>query len=1305
MTSPQILKEQEVLETPLLLFDCELPSGAVEHWCTHYVTVGGAEYQARVLRHNLFDIKAASEDGFDGVSKVSLTLSNVDSHFSQVERGKGWKGARLTARFVFYALRSQTPASDSQAVFLGLGNAPDEITESTIQLTFTNRLSLQRVVLPDTRIQRRCPWMFPSTAEQRNLAAGGGAEGKYGAFYRCGYSAGEAGGVGNLDPASPFTACDYSREQCQQRGMFDLDNSGNATRRFGGVSFVPSDIIVRSYGEKGSHASPALENQARYNDFVPLVYGTAWYQPPIVFARNDGNLTRLEVLLGGGEIEEVLKVIVNDIDIPLGVNGTNMTGTGWFNVVSHGTRNGGFNLDFTDAQGMPLGEPYGSMAYASVVVPNRISDGKSLPRIKVLVHGLKLAQYDGTGNLIGESFANNPAWVLLDVFRRSGWKWQDIDVSSFKTCADFCAEPVTAKDLHGNPVQVPRYECNLALAQRRSAGDVVRGIRNACGLFVRVGAGGQLELKAETTLALQQPSKPATSNSDGSLDGGWPAYEFGDGSTGYSGILRNASGEPAIRFWARSNADSANRLSVEFQDELNEYQQDSLSLVDVEDATRVGQEVSATFSAIGLPNFSQAGRVMTKTLLKSVDGNDYVEFETSVRALGLLPGDILTVSYLKEGLNRQPYRIIRITPRLNYETARITAQVHHDSWYEADANMGPGRRQRDYEIRVPAPLTGLIVNADGSVDFDITESATEDTDSSVNVMLSVGFYAPSKPSSTLTGVPILGLSTNVDNAGGTLAGGQIFYYGITAVDGSGQESGISFVARAATASGPDSNQVTLTGISLPANSTAFHVYRGKSPTELLRIASDQLPANSFVDDGQVAQLTRPPDPSFDHANFYWRMELVPETSATIFSPNTIGSGDLQMLPNEYRGMVVRITSGTGARQESVISASTETTFTVRPPFVVVPDATSRFIIADSSWSFGARAASSPIRFEVPNRAAATVHVLGRSANPFDEESCFEISPLTRWRIGGAAGSQLDASAPAVPSFGLTVTGRGIVEVGAIGFQDLLNTRGITGGTVTLGFWNELNGPAASQIGAAITAEDPILILSAPGPGLPGQWIQVDLEVMVISEVLADGMQYRVARGSHESTATTHLAGANVFHLDRRVCVLPFVRDFFGSPASGSYSFPVSLPDARIAAAELFVTNARGNSDTARYSFTSTLDSGLRTLSGGQYSIQVEGYLAAQADVAPPLSIEATHVPRDLFATLKAPPSIGPVSLSIKVNGTPYAALTIPAGSTESDTIGGFGLPPLPADGQLSLDILAVGTSANPGRDLTVSIRL
>ncbi len=65
-----------------------------------------------------------------------------------------------------------------------------------MRLSFTNRLNLQRVYLPDITIQKRCPWTFPATAAQRQEAIAGGSKGQFSPFYRCGYSADQTGGAG-----------------------------------------------------------------------------------------------------------------------------------------------------------------------------------------------------------------------------------------------------------------------------------------------------------------------------------------------------------------------------------------------------------------------------------------------------------------------------------------------------------------------------------------------------------------------------------------------------------------------------------------------------------------------------------------------------------------------------------------------------------------------------------------------------------------------------------------------------------------------------------------------------------------------------------------------------------------------------------------------------------------------------------------------------------------------------------------------------------------------------------------------------
>ncbi len=570
---------------------------------------------------------------------------------------------------------------------------------------------------------------------------------------------------------------------------------------FGGIEFVPPAIGVRTYGDKSSHTSAISVNEARYNDFVPMIYGTAWFNPPVVFARNDGNLTRMEVLLGLGEIQGVLKVLVNNVEVPQGIAGTNMTATGWYNIPSLGTRTGACNPDFTDGAGHPAGDPYGSMAYLSVVVPNRINNGETLPQVAVLAQGLKLPVYAVDGTYGGEVFSSNPAWVLLDVLRRAGWGLTEIDLTSFAAAAAYCDEEIAALDLYGNAITLPRFQCNLALQKRKSAGDLVRGVRNAARLLLTYGANGALQCHVQNSMALEMPAKPGWSNALEPCNGGWPSYEFGDGSNGYSGIARKANGEPSLRLYSRSMADTPNRFSVEFQDALNEYQQDSFSLVDADDVARTGQEVSQTLAALGLPNFDQAARILKLNLDRSVRGNTYVEFQTSVKAFGIRPGDLITLTYLKEGFTRQPFRVLKIAPGMNHRVSTITAQIHDDAWY-ADTNGqvasgSGGRRQGTAGIGVPQPLIGAVLDDAGAVQFAVDEAVTTAGDGSERIDLTVGFVKPAVGAASGPGIPLLSLAVTV-GSGGTLQAGQPLYYGVAGVDSSGNESLLSFIVRAVT---------------------------------------------------------------------------------------------------------------------------------------------------------------------------------------------------------------------------------------------------------------------------------------------------------------------------------------------------------------------------------------------------------------------------------------------------------------------------------------------------------------------------
>lgn len=1304
MPSPYSIKDQTILETPILLFDCTLPSGDVERWSTHQVTFDGQDYTPRVLAHNAFDMRLAGEDGIEAVSRVAVTLANADSHVSQLERNGGLKGARVHVRFVFFDLKTGVAASDPVTLFRGTANPPDELAEATARLSFINRLSPQRMLMPNIRIQRRCPWNFPANAGERAEAPSGLERGKHSPVFRCGYSPDQPDGVGNLNNENqPFTTCDYTRASCEQRGMFNQDSADRTTSRFGGLGFVPASVLVRGTGDSGYKVSDPVENEARYNDFVPMVYGTAWYEPPIAFARNDGNLTRMQVLLGLGDIQGVTKVIVNDVEIPLGQTGLNMTGTGWFNVVSLGNRTGNFDLNFTSANATPLGDPYGSMAYLSVVVPNRISDGRRLPRVKVLMEGLRLSRYNADGGYRDEAFSNNPAWVILDLLHRAGWQNNEIDFATFAQTADHCDELIDSHDLHGNPIQIPRFQTNLVLRRRRSLAEILRGVRNAAGLHLGYGPTGLLQLKLESKIGITQSVKPAGSNATTQMFNGWPAYEFGDGTNSTTGILRKENGQPAIRFWSRSTADSPNRFSAEFQDAFNEYQQDSLSLVEAADARRIGQEIAGSYNVIGLANFDQAARILRLQLDKSLQGNTYVEFETSVRALGVRPGDLITLTYAKEGFERQLFRVLQVSPRESYATATITAQIHNEDWYLQGADLAfGGSRETSAGLGLPRPLVGTSLDSDGQPQFGVEEIPGDPSS-----RMRVEFHPPAKPANSGASIPVVSLTPEVETAGGTLPGGQSLYYAISAVDSDGQESRLSFLMRATLPQTTDTNMVRLTGLSFSSGTASFKVYRGPNPQQLLRLAENQPVAGTFEDTGLAPELIPPPDPNFHDARFYWRFEAHPEVVANLFAANQIGKQELNWTTDQFKGMIVRLTRGLGAGQERVIEANDTQRLSVTPPWDITPDATTRFVIAANGWQFGAASATSPVEFDVPAYRGYTIQITGRAANVNGQESAPELSPVTRYQLGGSA-SGGDGDRPPQPSFALEVMGDGSLLLSSVGYSTLENTRTVSAGTLNLFVWSERNEDAPPRLKEELTLAGTTFEFEVEPPleSRPeeGTRLQIGNEIVVVQSV--DAGVYTIARAAYGSDAAAYDAGTSFYPLERKSYVVPFVRDFFGSPAADTFNYPVYLPDVRVGAADFFVTNSFGDSDRQENAYSDRADLGLRTLSGGQLTFQFEGPLAIGSSLTPPLIAERDQAIRNIQAVVAEAPTGGDVVVRILHDDQPYVELTIADGAIASPVRDGFGLPPIGNEDRLTMEIVNVPPSnaGTPGRDLTVILR-
>jgi hypothetical protein len=254
------------------------------------------------------------------------------------------------------------------------------------------------------------------------------------------------------------------------------------------------------------------------------------------------------------------------------------------------------------------------------------------------------------------------------------------------------------------------------------------------------------------------------------------------------------------------------------------------------------------------------------------------------------------------------------------------------------------------------------------------------------------------------------------------------------------------------------------------------------------------------------------------------------------------------------------------------------------------------------------------------------------------------------------------------------------------------------------YWNELLGTPGITLATAVGAADTTLNLSQPGPGQPGSYLQIDGEVMAVTSTLNGGATYQVTRGCDGSQVAAHAAGqAPVYHLASASAVAAFPPGFFGSPYSGSWTYPAILPDVRVASAELFVTNNKGNSPIGSIALTHTTDLGLRTTSGGQYTIQVDGFLAVDQYAAPALVMDASHAVREIYAVLGTAAD-AEVQLQLNVNGSPYCSWVFDPSNSVSHSVAGNTLAPLAAGSQVTLSILSVG-QAYPGADLTVLIRL
>lgn len=867
-------KENASAQQPLLLATITFSDGAVLRVASHDVTYGGNAYLPYIENQELTASQALGEQGIDVPTSVSLRLADSDyTLWTNYEIAHGFRGARLQLVSVLYDALAGGFSSDSRVIFNGVCKEPGGRMAAhdgkVLAVGFASRLNMADIGLPTIKIQKICPWIFPTTLTERQ----DGADNSDSLFYRCGYSPDASGGNarGNLDGASAFTTCDYTAESCKARGMFDRDSSDRQTGRFGGVQWNPptTTYTVKNYISGKELEVSADPNEAKYGDFVPMLWGQAWTDPLILSIIPNGNLITIYALVCFGEVEAIFDVVVNDTHIPhtfddteapvstgIGVpNATEAAKGGWWKCVNRGDRNG--------SPAIPGQDPYGSMCVLAIDVPHKVAAPGSMPRVKV---------YCKRGTTW-------PSEQLQDILQNwAGWDAAELNTSSF----------TAAQAVDSGVLSVPgagtgyRFTSSVYLRSRESMADVLRGLRNSRRGILTADASGLLKLSTEQTLADQQPSPVTGSNYNSAITSKTAAGITASGYAAYKFDESNIIGLPQVTF-----ANAGNRFTLSFQNAQNLHSQDALQVIDSEDIRRVDQEVPGTFTLRGADNYDQVRRLIATYTAKQLRGNwrqdtggtVLLEFQASFRAVHLSIGDLVVVNWELLGIEDQLFRVQRISPDTNFETAKLTVAWHIDDWYTDGWGQSgvpaSALRYRD-RLRRPAfpwhPFFEAPASGDPLVDpteynFGISQSYGRGAGAEVLPLVNIFGKSIVNVVSATVAPPVVPIQGTTASTGGSLVGGRSYYVGIVSVDADGKLSSLSPIVTTYVPTGTSTNTVTIPNLSWPDGATGWKVFAGLNPSYISFHDEGTGTPSSITVDAINAANYGPPDTEFDKFRF------------------------------------------------------------------------------------------------------------------------------------------------------------------------------------------------------------------------------------------------------------------------------------------------------------------------------------------------------------------------------------------------------------------------------------------------------
>jgi len=893
-------KELALTQKPLLLLDFTWSDGSTQYFATDSLTYNGNAYLPRVLDETLTAFQAFSEQGIDTVPSIDIKLADADKTlYNGIEATVGFKGATVAATFVFWQSGTANVSTDSISNFVGVCQSPS-MQEDALVMTATNKLNLTLKSFPTQTIQKLCLYNFPATATDRAANAASDKP-------CCKYFPDGSGGLalGNYSTGTtPYTSCNYSKSDCQARGMYTSDSSARKTGNFSGIQWqAPASINSRPYGGSFEEVVGS-SNPSKYVQKIPAAYGTVWCEAITLNQPNDANYTRMEVLVCAGQVSSISKVVVNGEVIPHAPGTDPVFPTvppdvssvadalkmGWWFGVSNGST---LSQPNQESPWSGQGDPYSGMCVLGIVVLPQIASPGSNAQVQVLVGGAAVRVYSSPTAYVNQS-TNSPVWNLASILSWLNVDYPGLSLQTWIDAESMRNQSIPFQTIFGMSSTHPRYSMSLFVGSQRGASDLIRGIRNSIkGLLLPdYTNGGKLQLSMLGTLAFQQPNPVDGSNDntaypsynlDGTSGTGYVAYHFSDTN---GTIAVDENGNSTFKINQNTMQDAPNSFDVSFWDAENIYSQDSLTLQENDDISLTGMIIPGDYPMDGLNTYDQAQRVGANFFARQLRGNYRLaadgetigdtkgtlrpQLQTSFKAVKLTAGQIVMVDYFQYGLSGALFRVVKIEPTVNMERITLALEAHNDAhWVDTYGQTGRPLWEAPYAGGktaitrgwIPAGAPFLTDAADpifdnsligGSVPTGVYDpcmsigqvSYVTNADGSATASVTVrGYYPMNAPSAAPPPfVPIEGLTSST---GGAFVGGEIVWVSISGSNSNGEGVGSVPIA-IYIQPGTNTNTAEVTGLFWPSGIQLGNVYAGMSPDKLYLQQPTSVSGGSYV---------------------------------------------------------------------------------------------------------------------------------------------------------------------------------------------------------------------------------------------------------------------------------------------------------------------------------------------------------------------------------------------------------------------------------------------------------------------------